>query len=796
MDPDHPFRHWKILTAGALFVVGIMCGFSTSPLVGAGILAVVSVLILTASARLSRPGIVILIGLLFLSAGLLRSSLARERALFRMALAGEAVWLEGVILDDPVTRFSPIDELRESPRPIGMRTRLEVVRIRSLRGEWRSIDGRVWFSCYQVTQVLHAGDRIRVLATVSTPGEPSNPGQVDFHAFLRRSGVSHFASVSDPERLSVLPSTPSLRSLGHDVRRGLAARLRETLPDTSAGLAISLLLGDRRYLTPDQRDRFQDGGLMHYFAVSGLHVGLVAGTIWILMTLVGVRHTRRAFGVIAVLWGFALITGFHLPVLRAAIMGSAVVGADLSGRIRNPVSALVVSGILLLLFDPQDVYRVGFQLSFLSVTGILLLLPRLQEWIDRPHDPLGGIVERTWPERISRFTRRYAGGALAVSLAAWLATLPLAAITFHQVSPIGPAANVAAYPLVLASLLLTPVHLAVSWIPGACHLTGWAVELALSGLDSVSGFAAGIPLGRVAVPEATWWGIGLYAVALLGVLAGRARFRGCWILLGMTAFCLSIRHRPVEDFRITVFDVGRGSAAVVEFPTGECWVWDCGSVSFRDPGRSIVAPYLWSQGEDRIDRIVLTHSDLDHISGVPFLVRNFDVGEVVVPPQFGRGGERVLLQWLKRHHVPIVRAGAGDCWTAPDGGCWRVVNPAPGRYLSDNDSSLAAVIRKKGWQALLTGDMEADGWATTVASGLPDRIDLMLVPHHGRPNALPEDLFDQLSVGTAVISATPSFADPDVVAAYRAQGARVLVTGVDGAVTCRIGDEVTVEGFR
>jgi competence protein ComEC len=233
-----------------------------------------------------------------------------------------------------------------------------------------------------------------------------------------------------------------------------------------------------------------------------------------------------------------------------------------------------------------------------------------------------------------------------------------------------------------------------------------------------------------------WWGIVLYGCSIAGLLRGGQKARAVWVIIAMTGFSISITQRPVENTRITVFDVGRGSAAAIEFPSGECWLWDCGSVSFRDPGRSILAPYLWARGQERIERIILTHSDLDHISGVPFLVRNFDVGEVVVPPQFGRGGERMLVEWLEAHHVPITRSRAGDEWIAPDGGQWRVVNPLPHAQVSDNDTSLAVEIQMNDLRVLLTGDMEEDGWATAQEQGLADRYDLLLVPHHGRPNAL------------------------------------------------------------
>ncbi|RME46912.1 MAG: ComEC family competence protein, partial [Deltaproteobacteria bacterium] len=399
----------------------------------------------------------------FLLLGLIRSEeKAPHGSLFSELHEGERVNLEGVVA-------GPVEVMGE-----GIRFPLEVTAIHPFRreeGTWetappRPVTARIRVTVGTCAGDLRYGDRVRLIIAPHPPRPPTVPGAYDARSALARAGIEMVAFLPDDRgivRLARGAGNPILHLLA-GVRREIRARLA-LLPPAQQDLLRALLLGETGGIEPELRAAYAATGTAHLLAVSGLHVGVVAGFVlflvrlllnrsqWILLTFD--REKIAAFVALVAIFLYALLTGMKPPVLRASVMIGAFLSARLLERRTDRWNTLALAAFLILLSHPTLLFSPSFQLSFGAVGGILHLMPGWQQAIEA-----WGAGEREAPGRIRRVllrVGRWGGTMLALSLAATLGTTPFVAWHFHQTAPMGILLNLFAVPLVT---LIVPVGVA------------------------------------------------------------------------------------------------------------------------------------------------------------------------------------------------------------------------------------------------------------------------------------------------------------------------------------------------
>jgi len=579
----------------------------------------------------------------------------------------------------------------------------------------------------------------------------------------------------------------------------LRRQIAEHFSSRQAAVLAALLVGDRSRLTDRQETDLARSGTMHVLSVSGLHIALVAWMVWVALALTGVPWRTGNVIVILVAFTYAALTGFRAPAVRAAMMIGLYCFAEVIGRRRLILNSIAAAALGLLIVDPRLIFDAGFQLSFLAVLGLVLVRPLLERWWEEQPRSAGRILRQRYPTLLERLwwpVRHRARQGLFASASAWLAIMPIIARTFHLVTPVILIANVLLIPLCLPLLLFGFLFLLASAVhPILATPVIWLISLLLDLFDALVAIFADVPGGYFYVPgPSPFWIVVYYAVLLLFVLRRHVGLRFGPVLIVALLVANVYIYRGLlsprgDELRITTLDVGYGCSLCLEFPNGQTVLCDAGARGWPRVGEKVVAPFLWQRGRERIDLLLLSHFHSDHINGVPALLDRFRIGKVVYNrlPEGGRGAflrERLLAR-LDLARVPYVGAAAGSRITGLPA-TMQVLNPTPearlARSLSPNDNSLVVRIDWRGRVLLLTADVQEAGIAHLLATADDLKADFLYVPHQGREVANIAALASAVRPRTAVISIGDGQASPRTREAFRSAGARVRVTGEDGAV--------------
>jgi competence protein ComEC len=646
---------------------------------------------------------------------------------------------------------------------------------------WRRVGGRITVFLTEPGRARsRRGDQVEARGRLRTFRPAGNPGERDHARAARRRGIRARLLVKG-DNLIVLDSGAKWNPFRRldDLRFALSAWAGARMNPREAGLFRALLLGDRRALDERFQDDFRRGGLLHFLAISGLHVALVAGGLRVLLRRAGVHRGPAAGVALLVLFAQAGLAEFRTPVVRAAVLAGGVFVAPTLVRAADPWNLMAAAALVTLLLRPADLFSPGFGLSYGAVAAILLYAGRL--------DPAAAILAFPGDGRLRRAgkrTVRAALGVVALTLAAWLGSGPILWEVFGTVHPWIPASNLLVMPVFVVTLgaaLLTALTAPLgflSWLP----LT--AFTHAAGALDATGHWVAALPAASVPVPP-------VGRVVLIGIygLLFALRHRALGLLLVIPAILVvasAAATRPPHDPEVTVLDVGQGLSVFVSAGPGRSWLYDAGSSDVQDVTGQLITPFLRTRGVRRVETCFLSHAEHDHASGLHALARSGRLGRVVssVPVRLPDG-------------VAVELAAEGRAGSGASPG-WRVLHPPPGAtaYLTSNDSSLVVLLEIAGIRVLLPGDVEEAGLVRLVRT-LERPVDVLVMPHHGGwAENLPEFLASARP-RLILVSARRGFPSARTLRLLDEHRVPVLFTWKHGALTVT-GDEraLRVVGFR
>lgn len=781
------------------------------------------------------------------------------------------------------------------------------------KNETRAVSGKVrFFAIVPNEQIgneyeqlnLQYGSKIRVACRLKREDEFLNPGVISKKEILDQKEIDATATIKSPLLVEKLGEEKTFAPLAwiYERRQELILDFKNNFSDSTAGIMIASLLGNKYFLDKQTAEIFREGGTFHVLVISGLHITFIGG-----LTLLFLKFfTRKRFWQFVIaslfLWAYTFAVGAEVPVVRATVMFTILIFSQVIYRKGNLLNSFGACAIVLLIWRPEDLFTQSFQLTFLSVASIVAfafpLIENLREignWqptSEKPFPPkASNFLKRFcetlyWREDVWEYENRqqiwsanlfkspflkwlkgrnlrgvlrYLFEAVLVSLVVQIWLLPLTIYYFHRITVssillnlwVGFFIALESFAAVIALFFAEFSQILALPIIKLTEILNWFLlflpKLFIS-LDS-AGFR---------VPVYSGWMKSVYflyfiPVLILTILVNRwkpferisnykfeasedeksfdlskyftasacRRVAASFLILFIALIVFHPFSQPKADGRLHIdfLDVGQGDSALVTFPNGETLLIDGGGrISFEklneeteekfEPdspsiGESVVSQFLWQKGYSKIDYILATHADADHIQGLTDVAKNFEIRAAF----FGRTPFddkdftelNVILQKKKIETITVSQGDELEIGNAKV----QVLFPEKdfsSKPISDNNHSVVLRIVFGAKRFLFTGDIEKEAEAKLLQNSLFLKSDVVKVAHHGsRTSSTPEFInateaeYAIIPVGRKSIFGHPH---AEVVERWSNANAKIKRTGERGTITISTdGKDLQIENF-
>ena len=685
-----------------------------------------------------------------------------------------------------------------------------------LHGKVKKIGEKIQVIIYNHARDFSPGDRIRFPAILRSFKNFNNPGRYDYESAMRLKGFSCAASVSDG-RFIVPMGRGNLgfpMEILERVRRPIRDFFRKKLSNENQALYGALILGERHAIDAELREPFNRAGLGHILAVSGLHIGLVAWLTFFLAkrlfslsyNLALKRDIHRLAAIITCfpVIAYTCIAGLQVSSQRAMIMALAYLFSIILGREKEVWSTLCLAAIIILAIDPHALYSISFQLSFCAVIGILWLGTAIFKKIPLP-------FKETKQKTIFNTLYLYITGLIVVTFSAMIFLLPITTYYFHRISLVSIVANLTVIPIL--GLWIIPLGLlSALCLPFPQSIANLFLQLGAIGLEwmmSIIRFWAHFDWAAFWVVTPNIFEMVLfYSLIFFGFFLRRWSWAKIGLIFVLFTITIDITYWIYETrfnpyLKITYLDVGQGNSALIQFPGKERMLIDGGGFSrdHFDVGRMVVAPSLWHSKLNRIDYLVLTHPQADHMNGLRFIASHFK------PKEFWYNGESVenpsykelmnILDIKKtKKLLPVDLKETREI----SGVKIELLHPLSEgdrkklmkRSFTLNDNSMVIKISYQGKCFLFPGDLERPGEEVVVANaGSILKSDVMLAPHHGSRTSCSREFLQMVKPRICVVSSGGGnyfgFPHPEILKRLKDIGCEIIRIDQSGAVEISVG---------
>lgn len=667
-------------------------------------------------------------------------------------VSGTPVAVEGIVA------------VRPSAASDGSRVVVEAERIIT-ENSIEPVCGLLLLSVSQGEVSLVRGDRIRFMTQIALPHRLGLHGEFDYPRYLLFQGIYATGRVVSQQDIVMIRAAAeeSMQRSIDIVARKLGDAIRKAVPDVRiSSVLTALLLGDQKRIPENLADAYTRAGVTHILSISGFHVGIIAAFISLISLGILTRfeslalrwNLRRISVLIAIpsMVTYLFLTGNAPATARSVIMLVACAVALYVERETDAINMLLLAACLLLAINPVTLFDVSFQLSFISLWGIIVTVPVLTKRFSA-----------AVPRRSLVFIQ-----LLAASIAASCVTLIPVLHNFKVASLNGILANFLIVPLlgygaVIAGFCVLPLIVLVPKISGVLL---WPSSKLISLSNMIVEWFSALPV--IHFTSVTSWDMLFFLLFMLIVTFVRSVRRRFALaaVVPLAAVMIHATEPPSADGRlhVTMLSVGQAESMLLRLPDGSTMLVDGGGYlqdNGRDFGRRILLPALESLGIRRIDRLIITHDHPDHIGGLSFVVKNITVGECwTTSSTYSRLHHSDLRYALSDRKIPVRLLAAGDSITLESGVDFKVISPGHHVVRNDgddirntNEDSLVFRVSFAEFSMLFTADAGFDAEREMISSGCDLGVTVLKVGHHGSAYSTSEEFIDKVRPRIALISA-------------------------------------------
>lgn len=622
---------------------------------------------------------------------------------------------------------------------------------------WQAAAGKIIaYAPVDLSSNFFAGQSVEVSGVLAPPPGPRAEGLFDARSNYRHQSIYYELrtdSLQDWKTASAINPMPLSDRFSAWARTTLACGLPNE--DLALRLIWTLALDWKAPLTAAVEEPFMRAGTYHIFAVDGLRIGLLSVIGIGLLRVLRLPRAICGMLVIPLIWSYAGLTNWPASAVRAAIMMTIIIGGWAGHRPSDLVNSLFAAALVILLWDPNQLFQPGFQLSFLVVFCIALLVPPMRDlfraWTMKKDPFLPEALAQRWPPALHAIVS-YIFNIAAVSLAAWLGSVPLGAAYFHLFTPVSVIANVVVVPITALALMSSMGSL----LTGAAHL-GDLVVLCnhaswffMQCVIHLSRWTARWPGGAWNVSTPAPVTFLLYYGALFSIFTGwlfRPKFK--WPvavgIIGLSCVWLAQRIEQNHSTRLYFLPLNGGAAVFADNARpGESELFDCGN---ELSAQFVVKPFLCAQGVNTLDSLALTTGHVQDGGGAMVVLTNFSVGQLYLNSMPARSTAYRDIVDTAKQTARWRTLQAGDM-----GGGWRVLNPQAGRQFADADDN-ALVFRReiKGNSILLLSSLGRSGQDLLLERNPNLRADVVVAGMPAKDEPLCEPLLRQLQPKLIII---------------------------------------------
>ena len=619
---------------------------------------------------------------------------------------------------------------------------------------WTTASGILRVRIKQPFRSHLAGEQLELLGWLGRYRSPQNPGEFDWQSYQKFQSQFCRLTVESGAAISTLaPAPPSGLGLLARIRSHFSGVLSDTdFSVQSNSLLKAMVLGERDPAFRRLDEAFQKTGLFHFLCVSGLHLGILAGFIWLLGSLIGLRRRTTALVVMFAIIFYALLVPARAPIIRATVVVCLLCLGEITGRQTRQLHRLALAALVVLLWRPAELFNIGFQLSFTIVTALVILSSRLtrllrgeltRRWLIDPTQDRDGKLRY-----MGRWLSLWLARLLSMCLIAWFVSAPLLVYYFGWFNPWAWLYSVLLAPLALATLVSGYLTTVLGSVFPVLAQSLRAISLSLA--DYFSWAAAQLaripgPVQNLPAPHILLL-IAFYAWLIFVALRPRLRWRfqrfawsRAWMLPPLLVilagyFFWAGPIRTPGTLALHLLSVGNGQTTILQLPNGASLAYDAGSMTATDLTQRTIMPFLRTRHLRRLDGMIISHPNWDHYSAAAALITATEIPTLMVSPHFQNNPKRKGLSELFATKAdrtliasPTELLGTGQTQIEI---LWPPKS-ASALGLSSNDLSLVTRITYAGQRILLTGDISATAQRLLLASDVDLQAEVLVWPHHG-----------------------------------------------------------------